>query len=122
MPPGPRVLIVDDEENQRRTLAIGLRIDGFDVCTASSAAEALSILAESRTDFMLVDMMMPGINGLDLARQVRRLFPSVKVVLISAYHLSENQLRRADCGVVGFVPKPFQMRELVAFLQSKSSL
>jgi DNA-binding response OmpR family regulator len=122
MPPGPRVLIVDDEENQRRTLAIGLRMDGFDVCTASSAAEALSILAETRTDLMLVDMMMPGINGLDLARQVRRLFPSVKVVLISAYHLSENQLRRADCGVVGFVPKPFQMRELVAFLQSKSSL
>ncbi len=71
---------------------------------------------------MLVDMMMPGINGLDLARQVRSLFPSVKVVLTSAYHLSENQLRRADCGVVGFVPKPFRMRELVAFLQSKSSL
>jgi len=120
MGPSQRVLIVDDEENQRRTLCIGLRIDGFDVQQASTAADALRILSESQVDVMLADLMMPGINGLELARQVRQLFPSVKVVLTSAYHLSESQLRRADCGAVGFVPKPFEMRELVAFLQAKA--
>lgn len=116
-----RILIVDDEENQRRTLSIGLRMDGFDVRLAATADEALRVLAEGMTDLMLVDLMMPGINGLDLARQVRQLFPGVKVILTSAYHLSESQLLRADCGVVGFVPKPFEMRELVAFLQAKAA-
>ncbi len=116
-----RILIVDDEENQRRTLAIGLRMDGFDVRAAGTAAEAIQILDQESTDLMLVDLMMPDINGLELARHVRLLHPTVKVVLTSAYHLSENQLRRADCGAVGFVPKPFEMRELVAFLQAKSA-
>lgn len=121
MGPGNRILIVDDEENQRRTLSIGLRMDGFDVQCASTAADALRILAGGSFDLMLADLMMPGINGLELARQVKQLFPAVKVVLTSAYHLSESQLRRVDCGVVGFVPKPFEMRELVAFLQAKST-
>ncbi len=96
-------------------------MDGFDVRAAGTAAEAIQILDQESTDLMLVDLMMPDINGLELARHVRLLHPTVKVVLTSAYHLSENQLRRADCGAVGFVPKPFEMRELVAFLQAKSA-
>ena len=60
----------------------------------------------------LFDLMMPGMNGLELARNVRALHPQVRVVLTSAYHLSERQLARADCGVVGFVPKPFELSAL----------
>jgi CheY-like chemotaxis protein len=116
-----RVLIVDDQEAQRTTLSIALRLDGFDVRCAASATDALAVLARSHCDIALVDLMMPGINGLELARQLRTLFPNVKVVLTSAYHLSENQLRRAESGVVGFVPKPFEMTELVAFLRSKTA-
>jgi len=116
-----RILIVDDHEALRRTLSIALRLDGFDVTCAASASDALAALSHAPCDVALVDLMMPGINGLDLARQLRSLFPQVKVVLTSAYHLSESQLRRAECGAVGFVPKPFEMSELVAFLRAKTT-
>ena len=104
-----RVLIVDDEENQVRVLAMGLSIEGFDVATARSAEEAMVALADHDDILLgLFDLMMPGMNGLELARQVRTRHPHVRVVLTSAYHLSERQLERADCGVVGFVPKPYE--------------
>lgn len=63
--------------------------------------------------------MMPGINGLDLARRLRFRCPGLRVVLTSAYHLSERQLARADVGAVGFVPKPYQLEDLVVFLREK---
>jgi DNA-binding response OmpR family regulator len=114
-----RVLVVDDEENQVRVLAIGLRMEGFEVLTARSADAAFDILAREPVDLAIVDLMMPGTNGLELARQVRHHYPKVRVVLTSAYHLSERQLARADCGVVGFVPKPYELAELADFLRSK---
>lgn len=114
-----RVLVVDDEENQIRILSIGLRLEGFDVCAAQSAEEAMDLLREETVELALLDLMMPGTNGLELARQLRCSHPEIRVVLTSAYHLSERQLARADCGVVGFVPKPFQMAELAGFLRAK---
>ncbi|MFT3766234.1 MAG: response regulator [Minicystis sp.] len=117
-----RVLIVDDEENQRRTLSIGLKLEGFDVVLAGSSQEALRILAAAspQVDFALIDLMMPGLNGLELARQMRSLYPSVRVILSSAYHLSARQVERADCGAIGFVPKPYRLAELSSFLRAKA--
>jgi DNA-binding response OmpR family regulator len=114
-----RVLVVDDEENQVRVLAIGLRLEGFEVLTARSADTAFDVLAREQVDIAILDLMMPGTNGLELARQVRHHYPKVRVVLTSAYHLSERQLARADCGVVGFVPKPYELAELADFLRAK---
>lgn len=117
----PRVLVVDDEENQRRTLSIGLKLEGFDVVLAASGTEALRVLATtSAIEVAMIDLMMPGLNGLELARQIRRSYPQVRVVLSSAYHLSVRQVERADCGAVGFVPKPYKIGELCAFLRSKA--
>ncbi len=114
-----RVLVVDDEDNQVRVLAIGLRLEGFEVETARSGELALAALAEQSFDLAIVDLMMPTSNGLDLSRRIREFHPHTRVVLTSAYHLSERQLARADCGVVGFVPKPYEMSELAAFLRAK---
>lgn len=114
-----RILCVDDEANHLRVLAIGLGVEGFEVETASSAEEAIRAVGHLDVDLVLVDLMMPGTNGLDLARALRRTHPSLPVVLTSAYHLSEGQLRRVDCGAVGFVPKPYILRELAAFLRAK---
>lgn len=116
----PRVLVIDDEPNQRRTLAIGLRLEGFEVTVAGNAHEAFEHLLTVTVDVVLVDLMMPGVNGLDFARQMRTLHPGVPVVLTSAYHLSERQLARADAGVVGFVPKPCAMPEMAKFLHAKA--
>jgi CheY-like chemotaxis protein len=118
----PRVLIVDDEENQRRTLAIGLKLEGFEVSVAGSSVEALQRLAAlPAVELILIDLMMPGLNGLDLARQIRHQFPDVRVILCSAYHLSARQVERADCGAVGFIPKPYKLAEVCSFLRAKAA-
>lgn len=116
---GAKILIVDDQANQGRALAIGLRLEGFEVATALEGEAALKHLAAEPADIAIVDLMLPGINGLELARRLHALYPGLRVVLTSAYHLSERQLLRADCGIVGFVPKPFALGELAAFLRAK---
>ncbi len=115
----PKVLVVDDEANHARVMAIGLRIEGFDVETSPDAEAALAQLSKDTYDLAIVDLMMPGTNGIQLARSIRERHPHTRVVLTSAYHLSERQLVRADCGAVGFVPKPFDLTELARFLRSK---
>jgi DNA-binding response OmpR family regulator len=115
----PRVLVVDDEPNHARVMAIGLRVEGFDVETALDAGTALATLATQGFDLAIVDLMMPGTNGIQLARLLRERHPQTRVVLMSAYHLSERQLVRADCGAVGFAPKPFDLTELARFLRAK---
>ncbi len=116
-----RVLVVDDEENQRQTLSIGLKHEGFEVYTASSAMDAVKKLSEvDGIEVAVIDLMMPGINGLDLARQIGRLHPGIRVVLASAYHLSARQFERADCGACAFIPKPYQLPDLCRALRGKS--
>jgi DNA-binding response OmpR family regulator len=114
-----RVLVVDDEANHARVMSIGLRLEGFEVETADSADGAMRQLGKAEFDVAIVDLMMPGTNGIQLARQVRERYPQTRVVLTSAYHLSERQLVRADCGAVGFIPKPFDLSELARFLRTK---
>ena len=118
---GARILIVDDQDNARRALAIGLRLEGFVVDEAPDGAAALDRLQEFGPDLCLVDLMMPGMNGLELARLVRERLPEVRIVLTSAYHLSERQLERSGIRRVSFVPKPCDMPVLVQFLRDKTA-
>lgn len=114
-----KVLVVDDDAGHAYVLAAGLRIEGFDVETASDAQRALRAMAGGPFDLAIVDLMLPGTNGIQLARAIGQRFPHVQVVLMSAYHLSVRQVALADCGVVGFVPKPFELGELAGFLRRK---
>lgn len=113
------LLVIDDDPLQRRFIASGLRAEGFSVTSASSAIEAYGILDRAPHDAVLVDLMMPVVNGLECARTLRTMYPNVVVVLMSAYHLGEQQLARADVGAVGFVPKPFTPAVVAQFLREK---
>lgn len=115
----PRVLVVDDVASHARVTAIGLRIEGFEVEVAPDSEGALRALAGQPFDVAMVDLMMPGTNGMQLCRLMREKHPDTRVVLTSTYHLSERQLLRADCGAVGFVPKPFDLSDLARFLRTK---
>lgn len=115
----PRILIVDDEENHRKSLGIGLRLDGWAVLEAEDGESALRVLDVHDVDIAILDLMMPGINGLDLARRIRFRYPAIRVVLTSAYHLSERQIARAGVGAIAFVPKPYRLDELASFLREK---
>jgi DNA-binding response OmpR family regulator len=111
--------VVDDEAVHARLTAIGLRIEGFDVELTPNAEMALDWLRREIFEIAVVDLMLPGINGIQLARLIHEQYPKMRIVLTSAYHLSERQLLRVDCGAVGFVAKPFDIAELARFLRAK---
>jgi DNA-binding NtrC family response regulator len=118
------VLIVDAPEGDAAVLASALRVAGFDVVIASNAAEARAAAAQSSPMMAIVDLMprgVTGVHGLELARELRTAHPLMRVVLTGAYHLSQRQLERADCGVSGFIPKPYDVAEVVAFVQQKAA-
>jgi DNA-binding response OmpR family regulator len=117
----PSILIVDNDPNELKALLIGLRLEGFAASGAPSSTAALELLAASRFDIAIIDLMIPDTNGLQLSRAIRTAHPEVTTILMSAYHLSLAQLVRADTGAVGFVPKPFRFDDLVHFVHAKLS-
>ena len=114
-----KVLVIDDDPGSAQSLASALGAAGFEALSVVDASAAMKQLEGARFDLIIVDLMLRGTNGIELARQISVKFPGVRVVLTSAYHLSERQLMRSNCGAVGFVPKPYVMDELTGFLRAK---
>lgn len=114
----PRVIVVDDQAENRAALVAALMGAGFDAvpsCSADAAACAL----DGRTQIAIVDLMLHGTNGFELARQLREHAPDVSVILTSDYHFSPTQLEKMNCGAIAFVPRPFALAELTEFLWAK---
>jgi CheY-like chemotaxis protein len=107
-----RILIADDEPNHRRCLSISLRLEGYEVMEAADGQQALDVLAEGPVDIVVCDLMMPRVDGLELARRMRFAYPTTKIILMSAYHLTRAQLERAQVGEIRFLPKPYEFRQL----------
>ena len=107
-----RILIVDDEGNHRRSLSISLRMEGFEVLEAADGQHALDTLKRESVDIVVADLMMPRVDGLELARRLRFAYPRTKMILMSAYHLTRAQIERAQVGEIGFLPKPYQFEQL----------
>ena len=118
-----RILIVDDEPNHRRSLAVALRLAGFATFEAGDGEAALRRLeVDAEIDVAILDLMMPGMSGLELARRMRVRHPQVRLMLTSAYHLSRRQLERTEIGISTFLPKPFDVEQLVSYLGGKAPL
>ncbi|MFT3922651.1 MAG: response regulator [Myxococcales bacterium] len=118
-----RILIVDDEINHRRSLSISIRMEGYEVLEASDGHHALETLKREAVDVVICDLMMPRVDGLELARRLRFAHPGTRVILMSAYHLTRAQLERAQVGEIGFLPKPYcfeALREQLAHLVERS--
>ena len=113
-----RILIVDDEANHRRSLSISLRMEGYEVVEAADGEHALSTIASQPVDVVVCDLMMPRVDGLELARRLRFAYPRTRVILMSAYHLTRAQLERAQVGEIGFLPKPYAFEQLQVQLES----
>lgn len=111
-----RVLIVDDEKNIRLTLSQALEAPGLDIATAVNGEEALARLAEKRFGLILLDLKMPGMDGMEVLRRVRQAGPDVKVIIITAHGSIESAVEAMKLGAVDFIQKPFapaEIRELV---------
>ena len=111
------ILLVDDEASLREPLAEYLSGQGFAVCEAESAAAARSVLAQKPVDLALVDIMMPGEDGLSLCRHLVEA-RSLPVILLTARGEAMDRIVGLEIGADDYVTKPFEPRELVARIRS----
>jgi len=114
----PRVLVVDDERHMRNMLELGLAQHGFDVTSAADGAEALERVRETSFDAIVLDVMMPRIDGTSLVPMLRRL-TEAPIVMLSARKESPDQIAALTAGADDYVGKPFDLGELAARLHSR---
>ena len=112
-----RILVVDDEPQIRRALAVNLRAREYDVDLAESGEEALRLAAAHHPDLILLDLGLPGIDGIDVVRGLRG-WSSVPIVILSVREAEADKVAALDAGADDYVTKPFGMDELLARLRA----
>ena len=112
-----RVLVVEDEESYRDALAYMLRKEGFDVVEAADGTEGLAAYDKGGADIVLLDLMMPGVPGTEVCRQLRQRGP-VPVIMVTARDSEIDKVVGLELGADDYVTKPFSQRELVARIRA----
>jgi len=110
---GSKVLVVDDEPTVREVVVSYLRRDGHDVAEAGDGNTALELLESDPPDLIVLDMMLPGVNGLDILRRVRA-SSSIPVIMLTARADESDRVAGLELGADDYVVKPFSPRELAA--------
>jgi DNA-binding response OmpR family regulator len=110
---GTKVLVVDDEPTVREVVVGYLRRDGHDVAEAADGDAALQLLAADPPDLVVLDMMLPGVNGLDILRRVRAT-SDIPVIMLTARAEESDRVAGLELGADDYVVKPFSPRELAA--------
>ncbi|QIA26759.1 response regulator transcription factor [Thermaerobacter sp. PB12/4term] len=109
-----RILVVDDDPAVTSLLKRGLSYEGFAVDTASSGEEALRIAREQPPDLVILDIMMPGMDGLEVLQRLRAADPELPVLFLTARDAPADQVRGLEAGADDYVVKPFTFEVLVA--------
>lgn len=109
---GKPVLIVDDEKNIRLTLSQSLESLELETDTAVNGEEALAKLKEKDYGLILLDLRMPGMDGMEVLRQLREIRPDIRVIIITAYGTIESAVDAMKLGAVDFIQKPFAPKEI----------
>jgi two-component system KDP operon response regulator KdpE len=114
---GARVLIIDDDVSLLRAVGISLRARGYEVIVARQGEEGLNLAAHKRPDVVLLDLGLPGIDGLEVVRGLRG-WTTIPIIVLSARHQSVSKVEALDAGADDYVTKPFGMDELLARLRA----
>jgi two-component system KDP operon response regulator KdpE len=112
-----QILVVDDEPQIRRALRLALRANGYAVREAASGGEALDRLAERSPDLVILDLVLPDMDGVEVCRRVRE-WSRVPVIVLSAHGEDDTKVRALDEGADDYVTKPFSMPELLARMRA----
>ncbi|MFK7917738.1 MAG: response regulator transcription factor [Ilumatobacter sp.] len=113
----PLVLVVDDEENIRYLVESGLQLAGLDTVSASNGREALSIVSDRRPDLIVLDVMMPELDGFETLRRLRDAGNRTPVIFLTARDSTDDRVKGLTDGADDYVVKPFAIAELVARVQ-----
>ncbi|HET9719918.1 MAG TPA: response regulator transcription factor [Solirubrobacteraceae bacterium] len=113
-----QILVVDDEPAVRRALERALRLDSYDVELAADGREALDRLAERPVDAVILDVMMPGLDGLEVCRRIRSAGDRTPILMLTARDAIDDRVKGLDVGADDYLVKPFALRELQARLRA----
>jgi len=118
MEPRKTVLVVDDEPHIRLGLKDALEFEGFGVMEAGTGAEALALARQQRPQAVLLDLMLPDMNGYQICEELRRLDAVVPILMLTARSQEADKIRGLDAGADDYVTKPFSIGELTARIRA----
>lgn len=113
-----RILIIEDEESIARVLQLELQFEGYEAEVAHSGTEGLIKYREGGFDLVLLDLMLPGMNGLDVLKRIRATEQATPVILLTAKGEVEDKVKGLDIGANDYVTKPFEIDELLARIRT----
>ncbi len=116
--PEARLLVVDDEPNIRELLSASLRYAGFEVATAADGQQALALAESFRPDLILLDVMMPGLDGFGVVRRMRESGRRTPVLFLTARDAPEDKVSGLTLGGDDYVTKPFSLDEVIARIRA----
>jgi DNA-binding response OmpR family regulator len=112
-----KILIIEDEKQIARFIELELRHDGYDVRIENDGIGGVKSAMEYAPNLILLDIMLPGIGGIEACRQIRK-FSTVPVIMLTAMDETADKVRGLDCGANDYVTKPFEMEELLARIRA----
>ncbi|MBK9179154.1 MAG: response regulator transcription factor [Acidimicrobiales bacterium] len=113
-----RVLVADDDRAIRDALARALELEGYEVAVAPDGAAALSAVRDRRPDVLVLDVMMPGVDGLTVCRVLRAERDRIPILMLTARTETSDRVAGLDAGADDYLPKPFELDELLARLRA----
>ena len=113
-----KVLLAEDDRHVRESLALGLRLEGYDVHAVSDGQQALDVITEVAPDVIVLDVMMPNVDGLTVCRRLRARQVALPILMLTARHEIADRVSGLDAGADDYVVKPFALDELSARLRA----
>jgi len=112
-----RILVVDDELFVRELLLEFLSAQGYEVSLADSGEKAVELMQTQPADLVLVDLKMPGINGIEALRQIKKIAPDVRAIIMTGYPTIESSIEALRHGAYDYVIKPFKLDDLKSSIE-----
>jgi len=122
--PKPRILVVDDEPDLVAVLRLGLQMEGFEVLEAADGADGLRRAREDKPDLMLLDLMLPKMDGYQVCRELKfdSRYKRIPILILSARPGDQDRRLALEMGADDFIRKPYEMKELVIRIRERLKL
>jgi len=114
----PRILLVEDERDIAEAITMNLEAEGYDVLAVGEGTRALALAREGGFDLVILDVMLPGLDGVSVCRELRRVDTDTPVLFLSALGATDDRVRGLSAGGDDYLPKPFDLRELLLRAQA----